>query len=285
MIKYTVLLLTLIISCDMKKKELIEPKAKKIEKILSIHGDDRIDEYYWLNQRGDKDVIDYLNKENDYRNEFMKDYKPLENEIFQEIKSRIKEDDSTVPYFYNGYHYYTRYEKDKQYPIYCRKKGSLENTEEILIDANVMSEGYDYFRVGTIEISPDNKTMAYSIDTLSRRIYTIYFMDLESRIISEKNIKNSSGSITWANDNKTIFYNMKDSETLRSERVMRFKLGDNGNGSEVYFEEDETFSVFSYKTKTEKYIVIGSSATLSQEYRIINAEKPDEKPKLFQKKS
>ena len=228
MIKYTVLLLTLIISCDMKKKELIEPKAKKIEKILSIHGDDRIDEYYWLNQRGDKDVIDYLNKENDYRNEFMKDYKPLENEIFQEIKSRIKEDDSTVPYFYNGYHYYTRYEKDKQYPIYCRKKGSLENTEEILIDANVMSEGYDYFRVGTIEISPDNKTMAYSIDTLSRRIYTIYFMDLESRVISEKNIKNSSGSITWANDNKTIFYNMKDSETLRSERVMRFKLGDNG---------------------------------------------------------
>ena len=176
MIKYTVLLLTLIISCDMKKKELIEPKAKKIEKILSIHGDDRIDEYYWLNQRGDKDVIDYLNKENDYRNEFMKDYKPLENEIFQEIKSRIKEDDSTVPYFYNGYHYYTRYEKDKQYPIYCRKKGSLENTEEILIDANIMSEGYDYFRVGTIEISPDNKTMAYSIDTLSRRIYTIYFM-------------------------------------------------------------------------------------------------------------
>ena len=109
-------------------------------------------------------------------------------------------------------------------------------------------------------------------------------MDLESRIISEKNIKNSSGSITWANDNKTIFYNMKDSETLRSERVMRFKLGDNGNGSEVYFEEDETFSVFSYKTKTEKYIVIGSSATLSQEYRIINAEKPDEKPKLFQKR-
>ena len=142
-------------------------------------------------------MIDYLNKENYYRNEFMKDYKPLENEIFQEIKSRIKEDDSTVPYFYNGYYYYTRYEKDKQYPIYCRKKGSLENTEEILIDANVMSEGYDYFRVGTIEISPDNKTMAYSIDTLSRRIYTIYFMDLESRIISEKNIKNSSGSVSY----------------------------------------------------------------------------------------
>ena len=113
------------------------------------------------------------------------------NIIFQEIKSRIKEDDSSVPYFENEYFYYTRYEKDKQYPIYCRKKGSLDSDEEILIDANLMSEGYEYFRVGTIEISPDNKTMAYSIDTVSRRIYTIYFMDLETREIIEKNIPNS----------------------------------------------------------------------------------------------
>ena len=282
--KFATILLTLIISCDMKKKELIEPKAKKIEKILSIHGDDRVDEYYWLNQRGDQNVINYLNEENDYRNEFMKDYKTLEGELFQEIKSRIKEDDSTVPYFYNGYHYYTRYEKDKQYPIYCRKKESLDNIEEVLIDANEMSEGYDYFRVGTIEVSPDNKTMAYSIDTLSRRIYNIYFMDLESRKILDKDLPNTSGSITWANDNKTIFYNIKDPETLRSERVMRFQLGDNGNGDEVYFEEDETFSVFSYKTKTEKYIVIGSSATLSQEYRILNADKPKGEPKIFQER-
>ena len=282
--KITFLILTLIISCDMKKKELIEPKAKKIEKILSIHGDDRIDEYYWLNQRGDEDVINYLNEENDYRDEFMKDYKPLEDEIFQEIKSRIKEDDSTVPYFYNGYYYYTRYEKDKQYPIYCRKKESLEGIEEILIDANLMSEGYDYFRVGNIEISPDNKTMAYSVDTVSRRIYTIYFMDLESRIISKTNLPNTSGSITWANDNKTIFYNNKNLETLRTDRVMRFELGENGTGNEVYFEEDETFGVFSYKTKTEKYIVIGSYATLSQEYRILNADKPKGEFKLFQER-
>ena len=282
--KITFLILTLIISCDMKKKELIEPKAKKIEKILSIHGDDRIDEYYWLNQRGDEDVINYLNEENDYRNEFMKSYKPLEDEIFQEIKSRIKEDDSSVPYFDNGYYYYTRYEKDKQYPIYCRKKESLEGIEEILIDANLMSKGYDYFRVGTIEISPDNKTMAYSVDTISRRIYTIYFMDLDSRIISKKNLPNTSGSITWANDNKTIFYNNKNLETLRSDRIMRFELGENGTSNEIYFEEDETFSVFSYKTKTEKYIVIGSSATLSQEYRVLNADNPKGEFKLFQER-
>ena len=119
-----------------------------------------------------------------------------------------------------------------------------------------MSKGYDYFRVGTIEVSPDNKTMAYSVDTLSRRIYTIYFMDLESRIISKTNLPNTSGSITWANDNKTIFYNNKNLETLRTDRVMRFELGENGTGNEVYFEEDETFGVFSYKTKTEKYKLI-----------------------------
>lgn len=278
------LTLTLIISCDMKKKKLIEPKAKKIEKILSLHGDDRLDEYYWLNQRGDEEVISYLNEENDYRDEFMKDYKPLEEEIFQEIKSRIKEDDSSVPYYYNGYFYYTRYEKDKQYPIYCRKEGSLDGKEEILIDANIMSEGYDYFRVGTIEISPDNKTMAYSIDTVSRRIYTIYFMDLETRTISDKNIPNSQGSISWANDNKTIFYNSKNLETLRSERVMRYQLGNNGNGEEIYFEDDETFSVFSYKTKSDKYIVVGSSSTLSQEYRILNADDPEGKFRMFQER-
>ncbi len=279
-----ILILTLIISCDMNKNQLIEPKANKIEKILSKHGDDRLDEYYWLNKRDDEEVIKYLNEENDYRNEYMKDYKPLEEEIFQEIKSRIKEDDSSVPYFENEYFYYTRYEKDKQYPIYCRKKGSLDSDEEILIDANLMSEGYEYFRVGTIEISPDNKTMAYSIDTVSRRIYTIYFMDLETREIIEKNIPNSSGSITWANDNKTIFYNSKDLETLRSDRVMRYKVGQSGTGEEVYFEDDETFSVFSYKTKTDKYIVIGSSATLSQEYRILNADNPDGKFKIFQER-
>ena len=279
-----ILILTLIISCDMNKNQLIEPKANKIEKILSKHGDDRLDEYYWLNKRDDEEVIKYLNEENDYRNEYMKDYKPLEEEIFQEIKSRIKEDDSSVPYFENEYFYYTRYEKDKQYPIYCRKKGSLDNDEEILIDANLMSEGYEYFRVGTIEISPDNKTMAYSIDTVSRRIYTIYFMDLETREIIEKNIPNSSGSITWANDNKTIFYNSKDLETLRSDRIMRYKVGQSGTGEEVYFENDETFSVFSYKTKTDKYIVIGSSATLSQEYRILNADNPDGKFKIFQER-
>ena len=200
----------------MKNTKFKEPKAEKINKILSIHDDDRIDEYYWLNQRGNKKVIDYLNDENSYRDEYMKDHKGLEEDLFQEIKGRIKEDDSSVPYFDNGYFYYTKYEKEKQYPIYCRKKESLESEEEILIDANIMSEGHEYFRIGDFEISPNNKIMAYSVDTVSRRLYTIYFMDLNSRKIIGEGISNTSGSITWANDNITIFYNLKDIKTLRT---------------------------------------------------------------------
>ena len=270
--------------CNMKNSKIEEPKAEKINKVLSIHGDDRTDEYYWLSNRGDSKVIDYLNSENQYREDFMKDYKSLEKDIFSEIKSRIKEDDSSVPYFDNGYFYYTRYEKDKQYPIYCRKKESLNSKEEILIDANIMSEGHEYFRVGDIEVSPNNKMMAYSIDTVSRRIYTIYFMDLETRKVSEKSIPNTSGSITWANDNKTIFYNLKDLKTLRTERVMKYNFNIEGSEKEIYYEGDETFSVYSYKTKSDKFIVIGSSATLSQEYRYIDADKPDGEIKLFDKR-
>ena len=268
----------------MKNLKLNEPRAEKIEKTLSIHGEDRVDEYYWLNKRGDKKVLDYLNSENNYRKELMKDYESLEKEIFNEIKSRIKEDDSSVPYFDNQYFYYTRYEKDKQYPIYCRKKGSLDSKEEILIDANIMSEGHEYFRVGDIEISPDNKIMAYSIDTVSRRIYTIHFKNLETGKNLSKKIPNTSGSITWANDNKTFFYNLKDLETLRTERVMRCDLNSDESEKEIFYEADETFSVYSYKTKSDKFIVIGSSATLSQEFRYIDASNPNGDFKLFDKR-
>ena len=266
------------------KNNLKEPLAEKIVKKLTIHGDTRVDEYYWMNKRDDKKVIDYLNSENSYRDEYMKSYKGLEEEIFQEIKSRIKEDDSSVPYLDNGYYYYTRYEKDKQYPIYCRKKENLSNKEEILIDANVMSKGHEYYRVGDIEISPDNKTMAFSVDTLSRRIYTIYFMDLESRKIHKNEITNTSGSITWTNDNQSIFYNLKDIETLRTDKVMMHKLNSEDSDKEIFYEKDETFSVYSYKTKNEKFIIIGSSATLSQEYRYIDANNPYGDFSLFQKR-
>ena len=268
----------------MKKNELVEPMAKKVEKVLKIHDHERTDEFYWLNERGNQDVIDYLNAENEYRDTYMKDYKNLENELFEEIKSRIKEDDSSVPYPDNGYYYYTRFEKGKQYPIYCRKKDNLNNTEEILIDANKMSEGHEYFRIGGIDISPNNKIMAYSVDTVSRRLYTINFKNLESGEEISHTISNTSGGITWANDNKTIFYNQKNKKTLRTERVMRHVLNSNKNDEEVFFEADDEFNLYSYKSKSGKYIMVASGKTISDEISFLSADRPNEDLKVFQRR-
>ena len=269
----------------MKNTKLIEPKAEKIHTSLSTHNDERIDEYYWLKERDNPKVIDYLNAENSYRDKYMKDYQSLEKKLFEEIKSRIKEDDSSVPYFENGYFYYTRYETGKQYPIYCRKKENLDANEEILIDANKMSKGHDYFRIGGIDVSPNNKIAAYGVDTVSRRLYTIYFKNLETGEVYKDKIPYTTGSVTWTNDNSAIFYDKKDIETLREERVMKHSFGTNiKNDEEIYFEEDETFSVYSYKTKSNKYIVIASQSTLSDEYLIINANDHNKKYKIFQKR-
>ncbi len=267
-------------SCTMEKQMLKEPKAKKIDTILTSHGHDRIDRYYWMSERDNPDVLNYLRQENDYRNNFMSDYKNLEDKIFSEIKNRIKDDDSSVPYYDNGYFYYTRFEKEKQYPIYCRKK-NLKSKEEVLIDVNIFSKGFEYYRVGSIDISPDNKIMAYSYDTLSRRLYTIKFINLETGKEIGKSITNTSGGVSWANDNKTVFYDKKNIETLRNEKVFNFNLY-NGQAQQVFFEEDETFNLNSYKTKSGKYIVISSSKTISDEYWILNANEPNKKFKLFQ---
>ena len=282
--KYLILTIIILHSCNMKKNELVEPMAKKVDKILKMHDHERNDEFYWLNERDNQEVIDYLNAENDYRDAYMKDYKNLENELFEEIKSRIKEDDTSVPYLDNGYYYYTRYEKGKQYPIYCRKKDNLSNPEEILIDANKMSEGHEYFRVGGIDISPNNKIMAYSFDTVSRRLYTINFKNLESGEESSHSISNTSGGVTWANDNKTIFYNQKNTNTLRTERVMRHILNSDKNDEVVFFEGDDEFNLYSYKSKSGKYIMVVSGKTISDEISFLSADSPNEDLKIFQKR-
>ena len=282
--KFLLLMIILLQSCDMKKNEIIEPRAEKINKIMTIHNHERIDEFYWLNERGNPKVIDYLNSENDYRNSYMKDYKGLENELFEEIKSRIKEDDSSVPYLDNGYYYYTRFEKGKQYPIYCRKKDNLKNDEEILIDVNKMSQGHEYFRIGGIDISPNNKIMAYSVDTISRRLYTVHFKNLETGEKNTHTISNTSGGVSWANDNKTLFYNQKNTKTLRTEKVMRHSFNQNQKDEEVYFEKDDEFNLYSYKSKSGKYIIIVSGKTISDEIRFLNANEADGDFKIFQKR-
>ena len=282
--KFLLLMIILLQSCDMKKNELIEPRAEKINKIMTMHNHERIDEFYWLNERGNPKVIDYLNSENDYRNSYMEDYKGLENELFEEIKSRIKEDDSSVPYLDNGYYYYTRFEKGKQYPIYCRKKDDLKNHEEILIDVNKMSQGHEYFRIGGIDISPNNKIMAYSVDTISRRLYTVHFKNLETGEKNTHTISNTSGGVSWANDNMTLFYNQKNTKTLRTEKVMRHSFNQNQKDEEVYFEKDDEFNLYSYKSKSGKYIIIVSGKTISDEIRFLNANEPNGDFKIFQKR-
>ena len=268
----------------MKKTEIPEPRAEKIDKIMTIHDHQRIDEFYWLNERNNPKVIEYLNAENTYRDQYMEDYKDLEEGIFNEIKSRIKEDDSSVPYLDNGYYYYTRYEKGKQYPIYCRKKEKLSSPEEILINVNEMSKGHEYFRIGGIDISPNNKIMAYSIDTISRRLYTVHFKNLETGKKNSYTIANTTGGVSWANDNKTLFYNLKNPNTLRTEKVMRHVFNSNKTDEQVFYEEDEEFNLYSYKTKSGKYIVISSGKTISDEKRILDANDPNGDFKVFQKR-
>ncbi len=266
-----------------KTMNLTPPKANKIQKHLKKHNDERIDNYYWLNDRESKDVLDYLSSENEYTKSVMKHTEKFQEQLFEEMKSRIKEDDESVPYKLNGYWYITKYEKGKDYPIYTRKKGTLDAKEELLFDCNKMAKNYTYFKLGGISISPDNTLASFSVDTLSRRKYTIRIKNLVSGEIYKDSILNTTGSSTWASDNKTLFYTRKDDVTLRSNKIYKHHFGDDSKeDTMVYHEEDDTFNTYVYKTKSRKYLVIGSSSTLSNEYRILRADNPDGEFKIFQ---
>ena len=267
-------------------KTIIQPPiAVKKKKKFNIHNDIRIDNYYWLNNKENPKVIDYLNAENQYTKHSMKHTEEFQKNLFQEMKARIKEDDSSVPYKLNGYWYLTRYEKGKEYPIYLRKKESLEANEEILFDCNDMAKNYTYFNLGSISISPDNTLASFSVDTVSRRQYIIQIKNLITGEIYPDKIFNTTGSSTWANDNKTLFYSTKDEITLRSHKIFKHKLQTSiDEDIEVFYETDETFNTFVYKSKSNKYIIIGSSSTLSSEYQILNADTPDKNFKIFQKR-
>lgn len=258
------------------------PIAKQEPKELTKHNHTRIDNYYWLNQRGDEEVEAYLNAENDYTSAVLKSTEKFQEELYDEIVGRIKQTDMSVPYKDNGYFYYTRYEEGSEYPIYCRKKESLDGEEEIVLNVNLMAEGFSYYNVAGFTVSPDNKIIAYGVDTLSRRIYTIHFKNLETGEVLEETIENTTGRATWANDNKTLFFSTKDEQTLRANQIYRYALGDGKKTELIYQEDDETFSCYVFKTRSKKYLIIGSSATLSDEYRILNADTPTEEFKVFQ---
>ncbi|MDD5696317.1 MAG: oligopeptidase B, partial [Bacteroidales bacterium] len=234
------------------------PIAEKTDQKLISHGHERIDPYYWMNQRDDPKVLDYLNAENAYAEAMMAHTKELQKQLYDEILSRIRQDDQSVPYKKEGYYYYTRFEQGKEYPVYCRKKYNLENPEEILLNVNEMAEGYEFFSLGTFDISTNQQLLAYSVDTISRRLYSIYIKDLLTGRIYPEIISNTSGSVAWANDNQTLFYVVKDEETLLPYQVYRHRLAtDPSEDVLVYEEKDATFSTSCYKTKSRQFIMIG----------------------------
>jgi len=265
-------------------KKIKAPKAKKIAKTLSIHGDTRIDNYYWLNDKEDQNVIDYLNAENAYREGVMAHTTDFQASLFKEIVGRIKQTDMSVPYKKDGYFYFTRYEEGKEYPIHARKKETLEAQEEIMLNVNELAKDFDYYAVGGTSVSTNNQLLAFGEDTVSRRIYTLRFKNLATGEYLTDRIENTTGSAIWANDNKTIFYTRKD-ESLRPFKIFKHKLGTPASEDvEIYHEADETFRTGIYKTKSKKYLVIVAAMTISTEYRILEADNPDGEFRIFQKR-
>ena len=237
----------------MSKKEIVPPIAERIPKEMEIHGDIRVDDYYWLNERENPKVIDYLNAENDYYEYITAHTKQFQEDLFEEMKARIKEDDESVPYKKNGYYYITKYETGSQYPVYTRKKGNLDAEESIIIDVNELAKGHEYYALTGLNVNQLNTVAAFGVDTVSRRQYDIQFKNLETNEIYPEIIKNTTGSTAWANDNKTVFYARKDPVTLRSDKIFKHVLGTDDSEDELIFEEnDEAFWTFAYKSKSKR---------------------------------
>ncbi len=282
-------------SMMINRSDINAPTVKKVATELITHGDKRIDNYYWMKLSDDQknatqkdsqtlDVIEYLDSENAYTEKMTAHLKPFQEKLYEEIVGRIKQTDISVPYYKNGYYYITRYEEAKEYAIYTRKKGDLANEEQMLLDVNKLAEPYEFYSAVGLTVSPDNKILAYGEDTLSRRIYSVKFLNLETGDYYDDVILNTTGSVTWANDNKTVFYTRKD-DALRAYKIFRHTLGTpSENDVEIYHEKDETFSCYVYKSKSEKYIMIGSFATLSNEYRYLDANNPNGDFILFDKR-
>lgn len=275
--------LVFLAGCELSNSVKMEqPVAKKIPKELVANDDTRIDNYYWLNERENPEVVAYLNEENAYTKAMMQSTEQLQKDIYNEIVGRIKQTDESVPYTYNGYTYYTRYEEGNEYPLYCRKKNSEDAFEEIFLNGNKLSEGHPYFQIGGWDFSTNNEILAYSTDTVSRRKYDIYFLNIVTGKKYDEVISNTTGNIVWGNDNKTVFYQQRD-ETLRSYRIYKHKVGTSAKDDMLVYEEaDPIFSASIYKSKSGKYLVVESSSTLTTECQILEADNPDGNFRIFQ---
>ena len=265
--------LALLMSCV--PTEPVAPVVEKRPHELEAHGDVRIDDYYWLRERSNPEVLAYLEAENTYTAAVMAPTEELQAELFKELTNRIQPDDSTVPALFDGYYYYKRYEKDLEYPIHCRREGSLEAPEEIILDVNQVAEGHDFCSVRGVAVSPDTRLLAWAVDTVGRRKYTIRVTDLETGEALTDVIPEVTGNLVWANDNRTLFYARQDLETLRSYQIYRHRLGTQPSEDVLVYEEtDPIFSVSVWKTRSERYIFIQSEQTLASEFRFLDADDP-----------
>lgn len=256
------------------------PQAEKKPQQLEKHGDVRTDNYFWLNDRENPQVIAHLKAENAYTQSVLGKTGDLEGTIFKELKSRIKEDESFAPVKDGEYFYSARYEVGQQYPVYFRRKGSLTAAEEILLNVPELAKGHSFYQTSSPKMSPNHQIMAYAVDTVGRRFFTIYFKDLKSGKLLPNKIENMTGNLVWAKDNETVFYAQQNPQTLRSEKIFRYNLKTQKTNL-VYFEEDDTFSVYVYQPLSEKFIYLGSASTLTTETRYLPADKPQEPFKVF----
>lgn len=264
-------------------QHLTPPLAKTVSKTLTTHGHTRQDDYYWLNERENPEVMAYLQAENAYTQALMKPLKKLEKQLFEEMKARIKQDDSSVPYQIRDYWYYSRYETGKEYPIFCRKQSSLDNEEQVVLDVNEAAKRSRYFAVMGAAISPNDQLWAFAVDKTGRRICEVRIKNLQTGEYLKDQLKDITANIVFANDNQTLFYTKQDPQTLRAHQIWKHKVGTSPKKDVlVYEEKDETFTCYITKTKSDKFLVIGCGATLSNEYHILEADKPDGAFRCFQ---
>lgn len=256
------------------------PVAQQRPVTLELHGDSRVDDYYWLRDREDPEVISYLEAENAYTEQMLSPFKGLQDILFDEMKSRIKQEDESAPYRLGGYFYYVRYEEGNEYPIYARRKGSLDAPEQIILDVNALAGDADYFAVRGFSVSPDGSTAVYGVDTTGRRFYDLYFLDIDSGGLLADKIEDTTSNLQWANDSQTVLYGRQHPDTLRSCRIFRHRLGD-ASDSLVYEEPDEENYLYITKSVSSAYFYLISSQTVSTEVRYLSADSPEGTPTVF----
>jgi len=263
------------------EQDIPPPVAKVISKADTLHGDVRIDNYSWLREKSNPEVIKYLEAENEYTEAVMKQTEEFQKLLYEELVGRIKETDLSVPEKIDDYYYYSRTKEGKQYSIYCRKKESLDAEEEILLDQNALAEGYDYFEIGAFEISTDHQLLAYSVDTTGSETFTLYVKDLNAGELLKDEIKNIYYYVEWGNDNKTIFYTTLD-DAKRPYKLYRHILGTAQKKDEmVYHESDEAFYLSISKTRNKEYLIMTLGSITTTEVRYLKADLPKDNFKVI----